>query len=176
MKYYIGADLGLSGAITLLDENKKIVECRAMPTINVVVGKAKKIRKQYDISAINVIIERWESDIKISKAGFERLRAIPRLSSLKVAFSMGAGSMLFKTLFTVHNIPFVEFEPRSWQKEIFGNLGIQYNKDTTKIASVQAAKQLFPGTNFRRTERCTKDDDGMTDSACIALYTKILDQ
>lgn len=175
MKYFIGCDLGLSGAISLLDENKKIVFCKPMPTINVVVGKAKKIRKQYDISAINVIIEKWESDIEISKAGFERLRAIPYQTS-QTAFSMGGGAMLFKTLFTVHKIPFVEFEPRSWQKEIFGNLGIQYNKDTTKIASVQAAKQLFPGTNFRRTERCTKDDDGMTDSACIALYTKILDQ
>jgi len=109
------------------------------------------------------------------KAGMERLRAIPNQSSM-TAFSMGGGTMLFKTLFTVHKISFIEIEPRSWQQKIFKNLGIQYNKDTTKKASIQAARQLWPSERFLATPRSRVPSDGMTDASCIALYTKINDE
>lgn len=173
MHYYIGIDIGLSGGMSIIDENKKLRACYAMPTIDVLIGKSKKIRKQYNIQVINAIIEEWRRLYSVSFAGFERLRAIPNQSS-QTAFSMGGGAMLFKTLFTVKQIAFVEFEPRAWQQKIFKQLGIQYKKDTTKLASIQAAKQMFPGTSFLANERCRTDHDGMTDSACIALYIKIL--
>lgn len=172
MKYYIGVDLGLLGGITLLNEDKKIIDCRAIPTIRVLVGK--KIRNQYDINGINNIILEWREK-EITKAGMERLRPMP-MQAIQVAFSMGGGMMLFKTLFTIYKIPFIEFEPRAWQKKIFGDLGVQYNKDTTKQASIQAAKQLFPGANFKATEKSRVDSHGMTDSANISLYTLLTDQ
>jgi len=80
---------------------------------------------------------------------------------------LGAGSMLFKSIFTFLNIPFMEVEPRTWQKAIFGELGVQYNSETTKQASVQAARLMFPGFDFRPTVRCKKDSDGLTDAALI---------
>jgi len=169
--YFLGIDIGLSGGITLLNEYKEIISCSPIPTISVLVNK--KIRKQYDISAIYDIIKELSTTNNINLAGLERLRAIPNQNS-QTAFSMGGGSMLFKTIFTILKIPFIEFEPRSWQKEIFGKLGVQYNKDTTKEASIQTVKLLFPGYDFKPTARCTKYSDGMTDSACIALYTKII--
>jgi hypothetical protein len=91
-------------------------------------------------------------------------------SASQSGFSLGAGSMLFKTIFTFLNIPFMEIEPRAWQKDIFGELGIQYDKATTKQASVQAARLLFPGFDFRPTQKCKKDSDGLTDSALIASH------
>ena len=80
--------------------------------------------------------------------------------------------MLFKTLFTIYKIPYIEVDPVLWQREIFGSQGIQYNKNTTKEASILAAKQLSPGFDFRRTERCKIDDHNMTDSFCIAEYLR----
>lgn len=166
---FIGIDIGLSGGLTLINKDKQIIDCRPMPTIDVMMGKARKIRQQYDIPGINAIIKEWLNLYQVSVAGFERLRAIPKQSS-QTAFSMGGGAMLFKTLFTVWSIPYVEIEPRAWQQKIFGQLGIQYKADTTKKASIQAAKQLFPSQCFLANERCRTDHDGMTDSACIALF------
>ena len=165
--YFIGIDIGISGAMSLINDNKKLIACEPIQTIKVLVNK--KMRNQYDISSINTIIKMWMSDYNIIKIGFERLRAIPGQAS-QVAFSMGGGTMLFKTLATIHKIPFVEVEARSWQKKIFGDLGVQYNSKTTKQASIQAAKQLFPGFNFKRTERCKVDDHNMTDSSLIGYF------
>ena len=165
----MGIDLGISGAISIIDNNGKLILCEPIPIISVMVGK--KMRNQYDISSINEMFKLWILDYNIVKAGMERLRPIPMQSS-QTGFSLGGSTMLFKTLFTVHKIPFVEIEARSWQKEIFGSLGVQYNKNTTKDASILATKQLFPGYNFKRTERCKVDDHNMTDSACIAKYIR----
>lgn len=168
-KYYLGIDLGLQGYISIIDNNGKLILSEFIPTIKVLIGK--KMRNQYDITSINEMFKLWISDFNIIKAGIERLRAIPNQSS-QTGFSLGGSTMLFKTLFTVHKIPFVEIEARSWQKEIFTNLGVQYDKSTTKEASILAAKQLFPGFSFKRTERCKVDDHNMTDSACIAEYIR----
>ena len=167
MKNYLGVDLGIKGAISLVSEDKKLLLCEPIPTIEVLVGK--KIRNQYDIPAVHAIIMRIISDFPVEKAGMERLRAIPHQSS-QTAFSMGGSTMLFKTLFTIAKIPCVEIEPRSWQKKVFGEWGIQYNGKTTKQASIQAAKQIFPGENFKRGARCRVDSSDMTDSSLIAYY------
>jgi hypothetical protein len=167
MRHYVGVDIGLKGAMSLLSEEKKVLACEPIPTIDVLVGK--KMRSQYDIQKIYEIIRAWTDDFHIEKAGMERLRAIPNQASM-VAFSMGGGLQMFKTIFTILKIPFVEIEPHSWQKSVFGELGIQYTRETTKKASVQACRQLFPMFSFKRTPRCTTDDDGMTDSANISYY------
>ncbi len=169
MKYYIGVDLGLQGAISIIKKDGNLILCEPIPTISVMVGK--KIRHQYDINTINEMFKFWISDYNISGAIMERLRAIPKQSA-QTGFSLGGSTMLFKTLFTVYKIPYQEIEPRKWQKEIFSNLGIQYDKKTTKIASIQAAKQLFPGFNFKRTKKSRIDDNNLTDSALIAEYLR----
>lgn len=171
MKTFLGIDIGLSGALSLVNNNNQLLLCEPIPTIEMLVNKKK--RNQYDINSINEIIKIWLSDYNIVKAGIERLRPIPRQAS-QVAFSMGGGSMLFKTLFTIYKIPYIEIESRIWQKEIFKRAGVQYTGDTTKIASIAASKTLFPGVSFKRTDKCKIDSSDLTDSACIALYTKLI--
>lgn len=176
MKNYIGVDLGLKGAISLVSEETKLIACEPLPVMDVLVGK--RARAQYNIQELYAIIMRWTDDFHIEKAGMERLRGMPNQMA-QTAFSMGGSAMLFKTIFTITKIPFMEIEPRNWQKKIFGDWGIQYRpvnvtqkerRKALKKASIQAAKQIFPGSSFRVTERCTTDSDGMTDSALIGLY------
>jgi len=171
LKFYLGVDLGLSGCMAVINNNNSLVLLELIPTIEVLINK--KVRNQYDIQAINELFKAWISDFNIVKAGMERLRPIPQQAS-QVAFSLGGGTMLFKTLFTVYKIPYIEIEPRIWQKEIFKRAGVQYSGKTTKLASVAAAKTLFPGFSFRRTAKCKVDSPDMTDSAEIALYTKLI--
>jgi len=174
MKYVIGVDLGLKGGIALIDENKKLLSCLPLPTFEVMVGKKK--RNIYDIKKIHNTIKTWQIELKHAtfNAGMERLRAFPGQAA-QVGFSLGGSDMLFRTLFTVFGIPFIVFEPQMWQKHIFIPLGIQYTKQTTKQASIQAAKQLFPEQSFIPMG-CRVPSDGLSDSACIAIYTKYVNE
>ena len=56
--------------------------------------------------------------------------------------------------------------PKTWQKLLFNGLA----HDDTKDASGQMAQRLFPGVDWRATERCKKLHDGLTDAACLAVY------
>jgi hypothetical protein len=168
-KCYIGIDIGIDGGLSIIDENKELLCCEPMPTVEVFINK--KTRRKYNLQEINEIIETWGKENQVSMAGMERLRPIPKQSS-QTGFSLGGGSMLFKELFTILNFPFVEIEPHVWQKDIFNSLGVQYNKKNLKQASIQAAKQLFPAADFKPTERARKDSDGMTDSCLIAEYLR----
>lgn len=164
-----------------MNNNNQLLACEPMPIIKKIVGK--KERSDYDIQEVYKIIKTWASDEHIARAGFERLRAFPGQSS-QTGFSLGYGSSLFKTIFTILGIPFVEMEPRVWQKYIFERAGVQYTtklatqaekKKATKTASIQAAKQLFPGSDFKATERSRTDHDGITDAANIGLFIKLTD-
>lgn len=170
-KFYLGIDIGINGCLTIINNQNSIIISEPTPTIDVLINK--KIRKHYDIQSINELFKGWISDYTIVKAGFERMKPIPAQAS-QVAFSLGGGAMLFKVMCTVYKIPYIEIEPRSWQKEIFKRAGIQYDGNTTKIASIAAAKRLFPGFCFKRTAKCKVDDANMTDSACIAMYVKLI--
>ena len=169
-KSYIGIDIGIDGGLSIIDEDRNLIFCEPMPTVDVFINK--KNRKKYNLQEINQLIESWKKEYKIHMAGIERLRPIPKQSS-QTGFSLGGGSMLFKELFTILGIPFVEIEPHVWQKEIFNSLGVQYNKKNLKQASILAAKQLFPSMDFKPTERAKKESDGMTDSCLIAEYTRM---
>ena len=160
----LGIDIGLIGGLSLLD-CKKLIATKPIPTFEAMVGK--KIRNRYDIAETYKIIKDWNEKYKIDKACMENLK--PMQSSI-ASFSMGAGSMLFKTLLIVLEIPYSEIVPSKWQKDVFGELGIPYTGKTTKIASIQAAKQLFPQETFLRTKRSKKPCDGLTDSALIGYY------
>lgn len=171
-KYYLGIDLGLKGGLSLIRDDKKLICVDLIPTISVKVGK--KLRNKYDLRSIIDLISAWNTEYNIVKAGMERLRGMPGQSSI-TGFSMGYGSGVFKTILVMLGIPYVEFEPVVWQRAIFKPLGVQYDKKTTKQASIQAAQQLAPSENFLRTERSKVPCDGLTDSFLIGLYTLKLD-
>lgn len=168
-KCYVGVDIGMEGGISLLNQDGKLMDCQPMPTIEVLVNT--KTRKKYNLQEINQLVKEWSSNNKIIMSGMERLKPIPKQSS-QTGFSLGGGSMLFKELFTILGLPFVEVEPRDWQKEIFDSMGVQYNKKNLKQASILAAKQLFPSADFKPNEKCRKESDGMSDSALIAEYIR----
>lgn len=160
----LGIDIGLNGGLTLLSDNK-IKEIKSIPTFKSIVRK--KERNKYDIAETYKIIKDWNEKYEIERACMENIK--PMQSSI-ASFSMGAGSMLFKTILIVLEIPYIEILPFKWQKTVFGELGIPYTGKTTKIASIQSAKQLFPQESFLRTEKSKKPCDGLTDSALIAYY------
>ena len=165
-KCYLGIDLGLSGGISLVDEDDNLL-CLPMPIYKIIVNK--KVKNQYNINEIWNYFSDLLMEFNIQSAIFERVRNFPGQSS-QTGFSLGYGTALFETVFTSLNIPYQIIEPQKWQKEMFK--GINYTKDETKIASVMAAKKLWPKAKFTLTERSSKASDGLTDSALMAIYLK----
>ena len=69
--------------------------------------------------------------------------------------------------FTMCGFRIVLVAPKKWQKEMYE--GIRPDPDK-KVMSVQAAKRLFPNHDIRRTTKCKKPDDNLTDSLLICEY------
>ncbi|MCK9544426.1 MAG: hypothetical protein M0R03_20600 [Novosphingobium sp.] len=164
-KYVIGVDLGVDGGISLLSSDNNLIDFEIMPTkIKIVNKKEKRI---VDISEVVRLFSRWNLDYNIVGLAMEVLSAFPGQSS-QTGFSLGYSSGIFESLSVFFNMPCFKYRPVEWQKEMFK--GINYAKGQTKSASIQVATSLFPGTDFRASERCRKNHDGLTDSVLIGLY------
>ena len=153
---YIGIDPGLRGGIALIQDNKKIVVI-PMPLIG---------PKDYDVQIMSsIFLVMKESGIPIL-ATIEKQQAMPG-QGLSSTLKTGIGFGLLIGLLTALEIPFQVIPPQKWQKNLFVGLPV---KQDTKDKSAIIAKRLFPGVDFKRTDRCTTLSDGLTDAACIAEY------
>ena len=166
-KAYIGVDIGVAGGLCAIGEDDKIIDCVVMPTMEIIVNKKKK--NQYDLQAINLWIIKMTDTFQCC-AIMERLRPMPSQMS-QTAFSLGYGTAIFETLFTVHGIKFEKIEARKWQQNMF--TGFTYTKDQTKVISIQVAKTMEPSYDWRATERCKVAHDGKTDSYLLSIYLRI---
>ena len=79
-------------------------------------------------------------------------------------FSFGQNFGFILGLLTAFCHPYELVRPAKWKKEF------SCTKD--KNTSVEVAKRLFPGVSLRRTERCTKDHDGIAEALLMAEYAK----
>ena len=164
--FVIGVDLGVDGGISLLSvDDRKLIDFEVMPTKIKIVNKKEK--RVIDIIEVLRLFSRWGLDHNIVALAMEVLSAFPGQSS-QTGFSLGYSSGVFESLSTFFNIPCFKYRPVEWQKEMFK--GINYAKGQTKSASVEVATTLFPGVDFKASDRCKKNHDGLTDSVLIGLY------
>lgn len=64
-------------------------------------------------------------------------------------------------------VPFTLVPPQTWQKQMYAGCD---SKLEGKARSVQAATRLFPGVDFRVSERGRKPHDGKCEAALICEY------
>jgi len=156
MKYYIGIDPGLKGGISILDQNRNIVMKCVMP----IIGKASK-----DIDKIKLIETLRLFEGRDAFCILEKQH--PRkLNGPKQAFKLGYGFACLEMLLAVFKIPYEIIAPNKWQKSILKGL----NTDDTKLASILYCQRKYPNEDWRATERCTTNHDGLTDATCMAEY------
>jgi crossover junction endodeoxyribonuclease RuvC len=79
------------------------------------------------------------------------------------SFTFGKSAGYIEGVLTALEIPYQLVPPTVWKKE-FSLIG----KD--KQASIDTCRQLFPGVNLKRTERCRKDGDGPAEALLICTY------
>lgn len=156
MTLYVGVDIGLDGAISVLNDKQKV---RHMFPMNVIKGK----KTNYDIPAIVKIFETLKEHDELFVV-IEK--PIPRpIISCNANFMLGGGLFLFEAIMVALRISYQIITARTWQKDILKGLP----KDT-KTASIMFCKRKWPDVNLKKTVRSKKDHDGISDSILLALF------
>jgi len=167
-KYYIGIDIGLLGAIVILNrDSNEVVESFVMPRIGKVVD-AHQLR--------NILHFYRSQDCHVA---FEDLHAIKN-SSAGANYTFGFNGGIVEGIVAGLNLPFTRVSAKVWQKEMFvgvkqlqkpSNSGKTMVNDTKKMALI-AAKRLFPQANLFATSRSSVPHNGIVDALLIAGYVK----
>ena len=154
----VGIDNGLSGAIARIAG--KTAYADPMPTINV--KKRNKVKRFYNIPKIVEILKKS----KANHVFLEEARAMPKQGVVSM-FNIGRGYGLIEGILAALEYSYTIVNPKTWQKTMLDGVG-----GDTKSASVIVAKRLFPKVSLLPTERCTKENDGLSDALLIAEYGK----
>ena len=141
-KYYIGIDIGLSGAITILDKEKKIIEIIKTPT---------SIKDFAD----------WIDNYKENSiCMIEQVHSWPGNYHM-ASFSFGEINGITKTIIQLKNIPHYFVSPQKWM----GWYNMKKEKDESenkwKDRLLIKSQQLFPENKIYKY---------MADSVLIANY------
>jgi hypothetical protein len=162
MKKVVGVDPGKDGGICLMD-NFEVIELFPIPRIK-----------------SNVDYKQLAKDLEFCKEYGAEIFYIEEVHSLgmsgkKSNFSFGEIFGVKQGMFSMAKYPYDFVQPKEWQGVIWSNIDKVYSnkkKKTvdTKATSESAALRLYPEVDFKKSERATKNHDGLIDSALVARY------
>ncbi len=155
-EYYVGIDNGLSGGITIIDENQKIIESIVMPII-----KGKKT--EYDVNKIVKIFQRFD-DQQIVFVALEKAHVRP-VSGKRACFMTGFCYGVMQGILETMGFSYEIVSPNEWMKDILKGMDV-----TEKKGSVMWAKRKYPNEHWTATERSKKAHDRKTDSCALAVF------
>lgn len=158
MKYILGIDPGLSGALALYNGNE--LKTFEMPIIKP--KKGIKGKKSIDGYGLARMIDSWAKDIEF--AIIEQVHSMPN-QSMSSMFNFGEGYGRVKGIIEANFIPLKFVSPQTWK----GNL--QVSKDKNK--SRERASEIFPKFS---NQWCKVKWDGRAEAAMIAYYGSKLSQ
>ena len=151
---YIGIDPGLDGGIAvLMHRTQSVYKTPVIGGKDYDIGAMRKILATLkDLDSIFVVIEN-----QISMPG----------QGLTSTLQTGKGFGIWLGLLAGLGLPYQVIGAKQWQTKLF--TGVKGTLDT-KAKSEVIAKRLFPDVDFRKSERATKANDGLTDAILIAEY------
>lgn len=144
---YIGIDPGKDGAIAWLEANF-ISTC---PYSNE--------------ALLHLCMEAQEAighDQKVV-ACVEKVGAMPK-QGVTSTFTFGKSAGYIEGVLEAYGIPYQLVTPKTWKKD--------YGLGSDKKQSIEVCKRLFPNVSLKRTEKCTKDHDGMAEALLMAEYAR----
>lgn len=169
MKRYIGIDPGAKGFVSVID-NGEYRFCSIEDTNN------------QELSAF-LLNETLGKEVTVVLEDVHALYG----SSAEGTFKFGFIKGFLMGLLVAHKIPYTLVQPKEWQQEIWTNADMVVNakkvkqkngkevnrrETDTKATSTNAALRLFPGVDFRKSEKCRKADDNKIDALLMAEYAR----
>jgi hypothetical protein len=158
----IGIDPGLDGGICGIQREGGRLVIRfihAMPTLEQHNGK-----RTLNLVALRPLVDMWSFRTIV---GIERQQSMPK-QGVASTFQTGFGYGQLMGMLAALNIEHYVFQAREWQKALLPCV------ENTKVESARYAMACFPDQDFRATPRSRKPHDGMTDAACIAVHTAMV--
>lgn len=157
----IGIDPGLDGGIAVLGEETTVYKT---PVIG---------GRDYDIQEMRIILQAI-----IGRAGgaqnvfciIENQISMPG-QGLTSTLQTGKGFGIWLGLLAGLGIPYQIVGAKQWQTKLF--TGVKAKLDTKEKSEI-IAKRLFPGVDFRKSDRARVANDGLTDAILMAEYGKRL--
>jgi len=139
MKYIVGVDTGLHGAIAKLDMDMNFVSAIEIPTMLEVRGTKKTKKRSYDIPRI---VEYFNS-LDVDDHFFIIEQTNPMSSHIgghpATNYFLGGGFFLMVGAIAMRGFKYDLVRPKAWQKTFFKPASGQ-----TKTLSYQTASRLFP--------------------------------
>jgi crossover junction endodeoxyribonuclease RuvC len=143
----VGIDVGLSGAIAILDNQGIPLELIDMPVI-------RAVKNEIDIVEVVAILKRQN----VSHAFIEKAGAMPGQGVVSM-FRFGYSAGLIQGICAALNIPFTLVIPQRWKKVMLDGMPKE------KGSSIIRAKQLFPSLELN-----LKKSHNQADAILIGLY------
>lgn len=175
--YYICIDPGLKGAISVTDDDRKVVFIDKIPyTKKSFSTKSNKKNKEISIIDTRKLITLFKNiKEKLAYQKYhlfvERLFPTGRLAPYSV-FNMGMnyGVLLacIEAVYEKYNI----INPNSWQKFIFKEYRSLVTGSDTKKASIAISSHLF-GDEVLIPKKARTKSDGFSDSLLISEYVRL---
>jgi hypothetical protein len=150
LKIYIGIDVGANGGYCIMNSDGVILTSAVLGDLEIFMKEMQGCCTQ------------------AYHAVFERVHAMPG-QGVSSMFTFGHNVGMIEGILKAYGVPYSKVTPQSWQKEI--HVGIDKKLDP-KERSRRAAAQLFPHSDFRKSERCKKAHDGIVDAVLIAEYAR----
>ena len=154
MKYFLGVDPGIHGAIAVLQENGRLIDVFDMPITKVKVGAGLKTR------IVAARLQEILAPYTDSVGWVERVSARPG-QGVSSVFAFGEAYGLVRGVLAGLCIPTHTVAPAVWKKA----LRLGSNKESSRLM----AMEIWPedARVFKRVK-----DDGRAEAALLALYGK----
>lgn len=153
---YIGVDNGISGGLCLLSSLGQIIDKTSMP-----IQKTKK-GNEVDIVGVKQFLRNASPDsfvFVLEEPGGSK--------SARAAASMAGSFGRLHALAVLMGYKFIRTTPQAWQKEM-----LKCKAGDTKAAAKALCRSLWPKEDWRESERCKIDHDGIQDGALIAEWAR----
>lgn len=172
--FIIGVDIGLKGAITILNSKGKFINCYKMPIIK------EKTKNKIDVEKLTNILKQYPNSILCC----EKLSAMPG-QGVSSMFKLGYNAGIIVGISNALMKETIEISPKRWQNFLSRNFIIEYKdiKDKTykefidhitnlksvKISKINSA-YLYYAINNKQLNCIKYKDDNIVDSFLIAYY------
>lgn len=158
MKYFCGVDIGITGAIAVIDEMGVALQVFDMPVL--LIKKGKGTRHQIDEVALATMLKEiiWEN--KTVFFAVERQQSMPK-QGVSSTFGLGVSYGIMRGMLAVLGASVDYVHSTRWKKDLMDGMG------KTKDASILRAKEIFPTADLS-----LKKHHGRGDALLIAEYRR----
>jgi hypothetical protein len=163
--HILGIDPGTNGALVLLDLHGNIKAHHIMPLIYKKVATKKHEVGYLDLKTLNQMLKSLNSE-GVEKSFLEYVSARPG-EGTSSSFKFGGMFWATQALLVANNMSYKLITPASWCACM--HEGISRDLEAKKRSQI-AFKNLFHGVDFKRTQSCESNHDGLVDAALIAEY------